>query len=379
MTTIEFTGKTSDFLKIGVAAAARGDLDAVRAILRAKPKWIHQIGSHGRTMLWEAAHRGQLEMVKYLVRRKADINACGTHYTPYFVDISCYCIARFKKRHAVADFLLGKGAELDIHTAAFLGNLDGVKQFLKKSRKLLNAGHDQCMMAEKGSAVNFHMTPALWATPLVYALRGADEPTVEYLIARGAQIKGNERSLFIAANEKPSLVRLLLENGADRSFAPEANPDDSELYKIVSAYGVKKPSEKRCSEELVYLCRGDRGGNKDEVRRWLKLGADVNYQDQKGKTALHRAAKAGFVEVMDLLLSAGAKVDVPDKVGETALFDVVRSTIKDANKKQNALRILLKAGADRTHVNRRGQDALILAKKSRKADAKDLYRILRRK
>lgn len=293
MATIEFTGKSGDFLKIGVAAAARGDLNAVRAILMTKPKWLHQIGSHGRTMLWEAAHRGKLEMVKYLVRRKADINACGTHYTPYFVDVSCYCIARFKKRHDVADFLLARGAELDIHTAAFLGNLVDVQEFLNKSRKLLNAGHDQCVMAEKGAAVNFFIAPAPWATPLVYALRGADEPTVEYLIGRGAKIKGNERSLFIAANEKPSLVRLLLENGADPAFAPEAHPDDGELYKIVSAYGVKKPSKKQCSEELVYLCRGDRGGNPDEVRRWLKLGADVNYQDHKGKTALIAQPRPG--------------------------------------------------------------------------------------
>ena len=113
---IHFTGKTSDFLKIGVAAAARGDLDAVKAILKAKPNWLHRIGSHGRTMLWEASHRGRLEMVKYLVRRKADIDACGSHYTPYFVEVSCYCIARFKAHQDVADFLLAKGAKLDIHT-----------------------------------------------------------------------------------------------------------------------------------------------------------------------------------------------------------------------------------------------------------------------
>ena len=103
-----------------------------------------------------------------------------------------------------------------------------------------------------------------------------------------------------------------------------------------------------------------------EVRRWLQHGADVNYQDHKAKTALHRAAKAGFVEVMELLLSAGAEVNVPDKVGETALFDVVRSTIKDASKKQKALHILLKAGADRAHVNHRGEDTLMLVRKSRK-------------
>ena len=64
MTTIKFPGKASDFLKIGVAAAARGDMDAVREILKARPGWIKRVGSHGRTMLWEASHRGRLEMVR---------------------------------------------------------------------------------------------------------------------------------------------------------------------------------------------------------------------------------------------------------------------------------------------------------------------------
>ena len=33
------TGKVSDFLKIGVAAAGRGDLEAVRTVLAERPAW----------------------------------------------------------------------------------------------------------------------------------------------------------------------------------------------------------------------------------------------------------------------------------------------------------------------------------------------------
>ena len=52
------TGKSSDFLKVAAAAAGRGDLETVRAVRARRPAWIRRAGSHGRTMLWEAATGG---------------------------------------------------------------------------------------------------------------------------------------------------------------------------------------------------------------------------------------------------------------------------------------------------------------------------------
>lgn len=62
----QLTGKQSDFLKIVVAAAGRGDLEAVCELVDEKPNWIHTVGSHGRTMLWEASYRGKKDVVRFL-------------------------------------------------------------------------------------------------------------------------------------------------------------------------------------------------------------------------------------------------------------------------------------------------------------------------
>ena len=97
------TGKVSDFLKIGVAAAGRGDLETVRLVLEERPDWLVRVGSHGRTMLWEAAYRGRLAMVEWLLDQGADVHAWGCHFTPLLVDISPYCAARLKNHDAVAD------------------------------------------------------------------------------------------------------------------------------------------------------------------------------------------------------------------------------------------------------------------------------------
>ena len=99
------TGKISGFLKIGVAAAGRGDLETVLAVLAERPDWLLRVGSHGRTMLWEAAYRGRLAMVEWLLDQGANIHAWGCHFTPLLVDISPYCVARFKNHDAVAECL----------------------------------------------------------------------------------------------------------------------------------------------------------------------------------------------------------------------------------------------------------------------------------
>ena len=95
----QLTGKQSDFLKIVVATAARGDLESTREFVDNKPEWIHTVGSHGRTMLWESAYRGKQEVVQFLVEQGADVNICGCHCTPHLVEISPYCAARLAGRN----------------------------------------------------------------------------------------------------------------------------------------------------------------------------------------------------------------------------------------------------------------------------------------
>ena len=160
-------------------------------------------------------------------------------------------------------------------------------------------------------------------------------------------------------------MRLLLENSADPQKLPPVFPDEGKLFELVSSYGVPPPDVEALSARLVYLCRGDRGGNPDEVRRLLRLGADVNYRDTQGKTALHRASRAGFTVTMGILLKHGASVNIEDAKGETPLFDAIRSTIKNADRKAEAIRVLMEAGADPLHANRRGETAAEVADRAR--------------
>ena len=382
MPNVQLTGNQSDFLKIVVAATGRGDIETVRQLVDDNPAWIHTVGSHGRTMLWEAAYRGRLEMIQFLLERGADINLPGCYHIQHRIEITPYCVARYEGRDLVADYLLQHGATLDIHTAAYLKDYDTVRSHLDTDADLVNSGYLQAVMLPAGEPHTFEHREAAWATPLCYAIVGGNPAIVELLIARGATIKPHsERFLdYAIAYDWVEIAELLLENGADPSKAPRILDDNSEMSKLLKSHGappkdINDPGAMGWPM-LVYVCRGDNREHPEEIQRLLELGADIDVRNYKGKTGLHYAAKAGFLKVIHLLIENGATVDATDNDGETPLFEAIRSTIKNGEKQRAALEALLVKGADPNLRNRKGLTPLQVAKRMRRADAGRIVELL---
>ena len=381
MPNVQLTGNQSDFLKIVVAAAGRGDLETVRHLVDDNPAWIHTVGSHGRTMLWEAAYRGKLAMVQFLLERGADINLPGCYHIQHRIEITPYCVARYEGRDLVADYLLQHNATIDIHTAAYLKDYDAVHSHLDSDSNLVNSGYLQAVMLPAGQPHTFEHRHAAWATPLCYAIVGGNPAIVELLISRGATLKPySERFLdYAIAYDWVEITKLLLENGADSSKAPRILDDNSDMSVLLKAHGVPSKDINAKNQNwpsLVYACRGDNGEHPDEIQRLLELGADIDIQNYKGKTGLHYAAKAGFLKVINLLIENGATVDAIDNDGETPLFEAIRSTIKNGEKQRAALEALLVKGADPNVKNRKEQTPLQVATRMRRAEAGRIVELL---
>lgn len=75
-------------------------------------------------------------------------------------------------------------------------------------------------------------------------------------------------------------------------------------------------------------------GNIETVKFLIDNGADVNTQDEKGKTALMIASEMNDMELVKLLIEKGADIDKRDKVDKSA-FLYARDS------KANAIRKLL--------------------------------------
>ena len=109
--------------------------------------------------------------------------------------------------------------------------------------------------------------------------------------------------------------------------------------------------------------------NKDDIRRLLKAGADVDARDEEhNEAAIILAAKFSDAEIVDLLLSAGAKIDARDDQGRTALF------LADVGSETFAR--LLAAGADIHAVDNDG-NTILMRRVSQSASVNEVEELLR--
>ena len=357
-TRAELTGKASDFLKIGVAAAGRGDLAAVRAVLAQQPTWVRRAGSHGRTMLWEAAYRGRFAVVEHLLGAGANVHAWGCHFTPLLVDVSPYCAARFKGHDEVADLLARHGATEDFHTAVFLGHDQAARRGLDREPALANAEVPQ----HDGN---------VRATALHYAVSPGRLELVRLLLERGANPKPHSQWLarFCIWRDRADILEQLLAAGLDVAGVepPRVGIANPAIVDLLAAHGARPDVDRPEGgwPPIVFQCRGDRGGNIERVRALLAAGANVNARNHKGQAALHCAAKAGFVDIVILLLAHHAEVDAQDNEGETPLATALRSTVKDKARLRAAARQLVAAGALVDRPDRRGKTPIDIARAKR--------------
>ncbi|XP_018612889.2 ankyrin repeat domain-containing protein 50 [Scleropages formosus] len=96
-------------------------------------------------------------------------------------------------------------------------------------------------------------------------------------------------------------------------------------------------------------------GHVEMVRMLLDAGAEVDGSDSEGRTALRAAAWAGHEDVLLTLLNKGAQVDQPDREGRTPLVAAAYMGHRDA------VEILLDAGAEVDRPDGDGRTALSVA------------------
>ena len=160
----------------------------------------------------------------------------------------------------------------------------------------------------------------------------------EFLLDQGFSIdepvgKDACTALFfaVAGARNPSLIKLLLSRGADVNTAPGGGLfaagwwNDVDNLKLLIDAGAEIDIVVGITPFLASWC----WKQFDAAKYLAQRGADVNYQDHKGRTALHHGVEKEFnPRLLTWLVRHGASPDITDREGVSARLKASRKRDK---------------------------------------------------
>ena len=376
-----------------IAYAARvGRSDVVRALAAgAAANVLHKI----------VRDRLGVELLTTYTTGGADADRVAPDNTGFGKGNAALHIAAWLNRADYARALIDEGgADVDLrnddgHTPLSLAVAQGHP--VEILRDLLERGADGTITANNGD------------TPVLIALRDRNEDALRALVAGGVDLNEKDEDgdfpLLAAAREDDAdAIRMLLENGADADLTGmdgdfplyvaardgktaavealiEGGADVNQAHangKTALSIAEKKESDNEAVLEnlraagasdthpsAAYDAVAERRGGRD-LRAALRSGADINYADAEGRTALHLAAEAGLREYLGVLTHRefSADVNARDAAGRTALLAAVSADGADVW----GIRALLAKRADADLADAAGDFPLYVAVENGRAD-----------
>ncbi len=228
-------------------------------------------------------------------------------------------------------------------------------------------------------------------TPLLYAAREGCEGCIDALLDGGADIDltdlwGESPLLMATLNMHWDAANLLIERGADIHrwdwWGRNALYHAIDLHLIPSSRRGDLPSTDQLTAMDIARTLLDRGINPNmrlKKEPPFRAGGDRGYTDASpdgrvlngGATALHKAAKAGDVEAVELLLAYDANVNASNKIydvtpiltaaGVWRVYGIfmeypISGEYKTAEQAATIMKLLVEAGANIHDVASNGQN-----------------------
>jgi ankyrin repeat protein len=257
----------------------------------------------GMTPLNYAARDGRTEEARLLLAAGADVELAEAN------GIRPLLMALLNNQLEVARLLLAHGA--DVNADDFWGRTPLYAAVEHRNLDMNNRDMDS-------PTTNFVDREPLLTMIAELIEHGADvnartrevPPSRRWLYSLGdvswVDFTGQTPFLRAALSGDVAAMRLLLEHGADPNLPTQAGTTP-----LMAASGVNWVVAQTYTESPQSLL--------DAVQLCLDHGADVNAANSMGLTALLGAANRGANDIIRLLVANGARVDVVDKEGRSAL------------------------------------------------------------
>ncbi len=330
-----------------ILAAENNQFPLVRALLKSGCT-VNSQGKEGKSALHWVAQSGYIDLVLKLIEAEAGLDVPDNEGNTALI------IAAQNKHQVVVKELISHGADVNkpnksgrtaLHWVAYEGVLPTVKLLLKHGAKT-------------------NLTDSSGDTPLTLAACRFHGETIKALVECGADVQvagkdGKTAMFYVAQKGLSEEARLLLGAGADPDgdkhsstalMQAAKNGHLSIVEMLVDAKADVNKADHTCRTALHWATVG---GHLEIANILLEYGTDASRQDdthdtaltlaawhcqpqlltllipvsdlnhrerEEGMAALHLAVAKDFKVGVELLLEAGAQVDLPDHKGNTAFI-----------------------------------------------------------
>ena len=338
-------------------ACINNSFEVVEFLLKYRPSLKSTSNSKNRTALWLSSFYGHLNIVRFLIGKLDETDtskADSDGYTPLMAAVS-------EKHLTVAKMLVKFGASVTtrsqdgkdqqaIHFAAQNGDAEMVRYLVMIDRSLLDSvdslgetplykaaalGHFSVVQFFVSNNAKVDAANVEGETPLLAAIEGGHENVVTFLLGNGAHVgriyNGRTPLLLASINSSLNVIKALLNGGAEILARSDFVDDQGGTsVHMAAAYGnydaifLYIAKDQRLMEiknhhgETPLFC-AIRNKHVTIAERLIRLGANVNAQDNDGNTPFLLACSSGIAEITNLLIGANARIDVKNYLDENGV------------------------------------------------------------
>lgn len=310
------------FDPISYALIENVDNATIKYLLTLKNNGVNKLTHDGRTYIFWAAYKGNLDMMKYLVTKGAKTDIIDNHG----YSLLNFAATTGQKDPKLYDFLIENGAnplkEKNRNGAnallllvPHLNSLSEATYFTKKGLSLTSVDNDN------NGIFN-------------YAVSKGNKELLQEIIKKGY--------LYNNLNNKGENPMFFATRGSRSGYHPLAY--FQYLEKLGITPNIKNNEGRTPLHNLSY-------GNKDiaTLQYFIDKGVDVNQADNEGNTALLNASRRNSLEVIKLLANKTKNINTTNKEGYSALTRALRNNPK-------VVKFILEKGADVSLIDNKGNN-----------------------
>ncbi|WP_271766792.1 ankyrin repeat domain-containing protein [Aquimarina algiphila] len=323
------------FDAVSWALIEKVDNTTIKHLLTKKGNGVNKLTHDGRTYIFWAAYRNNLEMMQFLVDKGAKTDIIDSHG----YSVLNFAAVTGQTNTAIYDFCIAHGANVITEknhdeanalllVAPFLTEYTLVDYFVSKGIAL-NSTDD------KGNGI------------FNYAAKKGNIEFMNMLIKNGVSTKGLNR-----------------ENGNAMIFASQGTRRSSNsltTFKYLEKLGIT-PNVTTKNGVTPLHALASKSKDITVLEYFINQGVNINQKDKDGKSALTNAISGNSIEIVKFLIGKGADISVKDKKGNNLGYYLMQTfNAKKTEEFDQKLAILTEKGLDIKEIQGNGNTLFHLA------------------